>query len=103
MLDNEITPSPVPRGISAGQERSTLYTLCFKHLPNHRKVIPLRKADAWNGLDIEKISKEISVSTQKVSGWMKEDALPGRRVAALINLSGSSLTYELLGPFINTR
>ena len=102
MTDNELKPSPVPRGISAGQERTELYALCFKHLPMHRKAIS-QKSGEWHGLDIDKISKEIGVSTQKVSGWMQENRIPGRRVAAMIGLEDSTLTYALIGPFINTR
>lgn len=98
-----ITPSPVPRGSSAGNERTELYVLCFQNLPMHRKTTRNRKGQEWHGLDIEKISEEIGVSKQKVSAWMKQNSLPGQRMKAMINLQGSSLTFDTLGPFINTR
>jgi len=96
-------PSPIPRGSSAGEERTDLYVLCYRSLPLHRKVIKNRKGEEWRGLDIERISKEIGVSKQKISMWMKQNSLPGQRVKALIGLEGSTLTFETLGPFINAR
>lgn len=96
-------PSPIPRGSSAGEERTGLYVLCYANLPFHRKVSRNRKGDEWRGLDIERISKEIGVSKQKISMWMKNNSLPGQRVKAMIGLEGGTLTFETLGPFINTR
>lgn len=96
-------PSPIPRGITAGNERGGLYILCYANLPQHRKITKNRLGGEWRGLDIEAIADEIGISKQKVSEWMKKDRLPGRRVAAMIGLRGSLLTYDKLGPFINTR
>ena len=96
-------PSPIPRGITAGNERTGLYILCYEHLPRHRKITQNRAGEMWRGLDIEAIAQEIGISKQKVSEWMKKDRLPGRRVAAMIELRGSLLTYDKLGPFINTN
>lgn len=96
-------PSPIPRGTSAGNERTDLYVLCFSKLPMHRKVTENRKGEVWRGLDIKKISEEIDVSTQKISMWMKQDSLPGQRIKALIDLEGSQLTFADLGPYINSR
>ena len=103
-LDTEgFEPSPIPRGISAGNERSELYILCCNHLPNHRKVVSSKRNNIWRGLDIEKISNEIGVSKQKISSWMKNNRVPGQRVGALIKLDGSTLSYEKIGPYISTR
>ncbi len=102
-MKSKLGPSPVPRGVSAGNERTDLYILCYENLPLHRKITRNRSGGEWRGLDIEKIANEIGISKQKVSEWMKRDRLPGRRVAAMIGLAGSSLTYSELGPFINTR
>jgi ribosomal protein S16 len=96
-------PSPILRGRSAGEARTALYQLCFANLPNHRKVVPTRKAEEFHVLDIKKISTEIGISEQKVSKWMQDGLLPGQRVPAMVNLQGSNLTYEMLGPYINTR
>lgn len=101
--ENIFGPSPIPRGISAGNERTGLYILCYENLPRHRKITKNRLGGEWRGLDIEAIADEIGISKQKVSEWMKKDRLPGRRVAAMICLRGSLLTYDKLGPFINTR
>ncbi len=98
-----VGPSPIPRGATAGGERTPLYVLCYLGLPDHRKIVTSRNDEVWRGLDIEKISKEIGVSKQKISMWMKDNQLPGQRVAALIGLPGSLLSYEKLGPFIKTR
>lgn len=100
---DQIKPSPIPRGKNAGQERNGLYLMCFNNLPKHHKVSTNIKGEAWHGLDLEKISSEINVSKQKISLWMKENSLPGKRVRALIGLKGSTLTFEKLGPFINTN
>jgi hypothetical protein len=99
----EELPSPVPRGISAGEERSELYVLCYKSLPEHRKLNRSVGGNEWRGLDIDKIANEIGISTQKVSFWMQQNRVPGQRISAMIALDGSKLTYETLGPFINTR
>lgn len=96
-------PSPIPRGRSAGAQQSDLYHICFENLPMHRKAIDYKKAATWHGLDIRKIAKDIGVAPQKVSVWMKQNRMPGQRVKAMIDLSGSTLNYEKLGPFINTR
>lgn len=96
-------PSAIPRGTSAGNERTGLYVLCYEKLPMHRKVTKNRKGEVWHGLDIEKISAEIGVSKQKISMWMKQNGLPGQRMKALIDLEGSKLTFESLGPYINSR
>jgi hypothetical protein len=100
---NENGPSAVPRGISAGQERTALYTLCYHALPNHQKTIPFNSGDEWRGLDVEKIAADIGISKQKVSGWFQQNSLPGQRVAAMIALEGGTLTFEKLGPFIRSR
>lgn len=96
-------PSPIPRGRSAGAERTQLYSLCYANLPGHRKVVPSKRGVDWRGLDIEKIGNDIGVSPQKVSLWMKRNSMPGQRIKAMIELEGSTLTYEVLGPYINTR
>ena len=96
-------PSPVPRGVSAGNERTDLYILCYENLPQHRKITRNRSGGEWRGLDIEKIAGEIGISKQKVSEWMKINRLPGRRVGAMMSLTGSTLSYSDLGPFINSR
>lgn len=98
-----IGPSPVPRGISARQDRTPLYTLCYHALPHHQKVIPGANDNEWRGLDVEKIATDIGISKQKVSGWFQKNSLPGQRVAAMIALKGSTLTFESLGPFITSR
>lgn len=96
-------PSLIPRGISAGNERTPLYVLCYENLPKHRKITKNRSGDEWRGIDIERIAENLGISKQKVSEWMKNNRLPGQRVAALIALEGSKLTYDNLGPFINSR
>lgn len=96
-------PSPIPRGRSAGEERTALYALCFCNLPNHQKVISYKRGNEWRGLDIDKIAKEIGIAPQKVSLWMTQNRLPGQRVKAMIELVGSTLNYEKLGPFIKSR
>lgn len=98
----EMLPSPVQRGITAGQERTEFYTLCYANLPNHRKLIQ-GKSGSWNGIDVGKISNEIGVSRQKISGWFKDNKLPGQQITNLIDLEGSTLTFALLKPFVNVR
>jgi hypothetical protein len=98
-----LAPSPIPRGTSAGEQRTPLYEMCFFNLPKHRKVSRSLRGNEWRGLDIDKIALSLDVSKQKVSLWMKKNMLPGQRVTQMINLPGSTLTYEKLGPFINTR
>lgn len=98
----EMLPSPVQRGISAGEERTAFYTLCYAHLPHHRNVIEGKRGD-WRGIDVGKISNEIGVSRQKISGWFKDNKLPGQQILNLINLEGSTLTFDLLSPFVNVR
>lgn len=97
------TTQYVTRGLNAGSERTELYKLCFKSLELYQK-----QANNFGGgvclvLDIEKISKEINISKQKVSSWFKNNQLPGQRVKALMKLSGSTLTFNDLGPFLTSR
>lgn len=103
MTDLNQEPSLIPRGISAGEEPSALYKLFYRCLPNHRKEMPLKSGEVWRGVDITKIGLEIKVSKQKISAWLKNDALPGQRVKSLMALEGSTITYQEIGPFINSR
>lgn len=98
-----LDPSPVPRGITAKQPRTGLYVLCYRCLPDHHKIIPSLSGEEWRGLDVAKIAEEIGVSKQKVSAWFKQNSLPGQRVAAMVGLKNSTLTFEKLGPFITSR
>lgn len=102
MSKTTLEPSPVPRGISAGEERTKLYKLCYRNLPAYRKELVGANYE-WYGLDIARIASEIGISKQKVSGWMKNNSIPGQRVAAMIALDDSTLTFEKLGPFITSR
>lgn len=103
MTDNNHEPSLIPRGISAGSEQSDLYKLFYRCLPKHRKELPLKTGEVWKGLDLTKISKEINVSKQKISAWLKNNAVPGQRVKSLMSLPGSTLTFDAIGPYINSR
>lgn len=103
MTDNNQEPSLIPRGISAGSEQSDLYKLFYRCLPNHRKELPLKTGEVWKGLDLTKISKEINVSKQKISAWLKNNGVPGGRVKPLMDLQGSTISYQEIGPYINSR
>lgn len=100
-VENDDAPSLIPRGASAGMEPSKLYKLCYKKLPKHRKSTESSRGTIWRGLDIGKISEEIGVSKQKVSGWMKDNRIPAKRIQAMCNLEESEFVQEDLWPFVN--
>ena len=80
-----------------GRQPSELYTLCFRHLPKHRKF------EGDHGLlNVAAISEQIGVSRQKVFLWLKNNRLPAHRVLEFVELTGSLLTMDLLRPFMTS-
>ena len=79
-----------------GRQPSELYTLCFRHLPKHRKF------EGDHGLlNVAAISEQIGVSRQKVFLWLKNNRIPAHRVLEMVNLDGSELTLDILKPYMS--
>ncbi|HEU02595.1 hypothetical protein LCGC14_0187730 [marine sediment metagenome] len=73
---------------------SKLYKLFFSHLPNHHSE---KNSQV---LDCVKIGEDIGITNKAVYKWFVDDIVPGRRVKELIDLDGSTLTAEMLLPFL---
>lgn len=76
-------------------QRSKLYSLLYKKLPNHRAGF--RHPGHLSGMAI---GKDLNVSHQTFYKWCNKDKLPARHVTPLTELDGSQLTVEDLIPFV---
>lgn len=82
--------------LSMGNARdSKLYALFLKNLPSHQSEhFP-------NVLNCNKLGNDLGISDKAIYRWFDNEYVPGRRVRALINLEGSTLTAEKLLPFLS--
>ena len=75
------------------EKNEELLRLLTENLPKHRRK---------NGtISLRKIAISLGISRQAVSQWPIRGRIPSKRVNALINLPGSTLTKEKLYPFID--
>jgi hypothetical protein len=77
----------------AQKKNEALLALLTKHLPKHRKKD--------GTVSLRKVALGIGISKQAVSQWPIRGTIPSRRVKKLINLPGSTLTRDLLLPFVD--
>lgn len=74
-------------------QRSKLYKLLYKKLPN------FRKADKEK-LDVDKIATKMKMSSQGIYKWFWADRIPQGKVSSLLALDGSELKQKDLVPFV---
>lgn len=72
--------------------REEIETLLFDHLPNHRNK-------ANTGLNSKKLWEDLEMTRQGLNFWFTRERIAVTQVKKLIELEGSTLTYELLMPF----
>lgn len=74
-------------------KKQAMLDLFRDHLPKHRKK------DGTASLS--KIALSLGISRQAVSQWPNRGRIPPNKVNKLINLPGSTLTQEMLFPFVD--
>ena len=77
---------------NADDTASDLKKTLYEHLPEHRT----EKGE----LDTAKIARDMDMSRWGVDLWFKRKNLPPKRFKDLMNLPGSTLTEEVLLPFL---
>jgi len=79
--------------VGAAEVERDLYTTLYEHLPNHRKK-------EGTELDIPKLAQDLKMTRQGIDFWFLRKSLPPKRCKKLIALDGSTLTPEILLPFL---
>ncbi|MAY29750.1 MAG: hypothetical protein CL627_11120 [Aurantimonas sp.] len=74
---------------------SDLHRVLYRGLPRHRSSFLIGR------LDVQQIVADLSVTHQAIYRWLRTGRLPARRIRQLLDLKGSTLTAEMLLPFVS--
>lgn len=72
--------------------REQIETLLFENLPKHR-------TEDGQKLDLKKLYGDLDMTRQALNFWFVREKISYKKMKELVELDGSTLTYEMIYPF----
>lgn len=79
---------------------NSLTETLIKHLPNHTTRTGIDEENPLR-LNVSKISYELGITDKAIYKWLSIGFVPAGKIKKLIEIEGSTLTYEALSAHIS--